>query len=272
MSKHYLLNGRLVTVSDSQWNGDSLVFAGSSYTNGQMPTVTFAGENRLTTIVDRGSTAAHGYGAINLMPGGSLKTGGMTLSNATLSVNERPGSHVTFNGTSRVSYNSTLTATGYGGTGQYTVNGTMKIDGTSVVNMNYVAVDGTGTFHLTGATALLRVGSVGAGETVVLDGGKFSLTNGMHFLGTITDSAPAVSRIGLGTSVDVYNAFDAVRESFNRSTGALSLFNAAGTEVAHLKFAGTGDLYAAPTSGLATNFISISSQHTVGALPVTFTS
>jgi hypothetical protein len=49
MSKHYLLNGRLVTVSDSQWNGDSLVFAGSSYTNGQMPTVTFAGENRLTT-------------------------------------------------------------------------------------------------------------------------------------------------------------------------------------------------------------------------------
>ena len=95
--------------------------------------------------------------------------------------------------------------------------------------MDYVAIAGTGTFHLTGENALLRAGTVGAGETVVLDGGMLSLTNGMKFLGTITDSAPAASRIGPFSSVDVYNALDAVQETFNRTTGVLDLFDAQGT-------------------------------------------
>jgi hypothetical protein len=99
-----------------------------------------------------------------------------------------------------------------------------------------------------------------------------SLTNGMSFLGTITDSAPTASRIGPISSVAVYNAMDAVQETFNQTTGVLDLFSAQGTEVANLKFAGTGDLYATPTTGLATNYISISSHPSAGALPVTFTS
>ena len=110
--------------------------------------------------------------------------------------------------------------------------------------------------------------TVGAGETVVLDGGMLSLTNGMNFLGTITDSAPAASRIGPIASVGVYNALDAVQETFNRTTGVLSLFDTQGATVANLKFAGTGDLYATPTSGLATNYIAITSHASAGALPV----
>jgi hypothetical protein len=272
MIKHTVYNGQFASVSAGQWNGNSLAFAGTSSAAGQTPTVTFTGLNILTNVTDNGTTAIHGYGAINLMPGGSLTTGGLTVSAATLWVSERPGSSVTFNGYSRIVSGSTLTATGYAGISAYSVNGTMVIDGTSTVNMDYVAVSGRGTFHLTGQSALLRAGTVGAGETVVLDGGMLSLTNGMNFLGTIKDSAPASSRIGPSSSVDVYNALDAVRETFNVTTGVLDLFNVQGGEVANLKFAGIGDLYAAPTTGLATNFIAITSHASAGALPVAFTS
>jgi hypothetical protein len=118
----------------------------------------------------------------------------------------------------------------------------------------------------------LRLGNVYAGETVVLDGGMLSLTNGMNFLGTITDSAHGSSRIGPISSVDVYNALGAARETFNQTTGVLNLFDARGTELANLKFTGRGELYAAPTTGLATNYIAITSHPSAGALPVTLTS
>ena len=52
-------------------------------------------------------------------------------------------------------------------------------------------------------------------------------------------------------------------------TGMLALLNAQGTEVANLKFAGSGELYAAPTSSLATNYVAISSHPSPSALPVT---
>jgi hypothetical protein len=265
-----LQNGQSALISADQWDGSGAVFAGTSDAAGQTPTVTLTGPNTLTSVVDIGTTAAAGFGAINLMPGGALTTAGLTISAATLWVSERPGSSVTFNGTSRIVNASTLTATGYPGVSSYNVNGTMNIDGSSTVNMDYVAVTGIGTFHLTGEDALLRAGSVSAGETVVLDGGMLSLTNGISFLGTITDSAPGSSRIGPIASVSVYNALDAVRETFNETTGVLNLFNIQDQVVANLKFAGSGDLYATPTSGLATNFISITS-HATGSLPHSFT-
>lgn len=272
MTKHTLQNGQSITVASDQWDGDSLAFAGTSSAAGQTPTVTFTGPNTLSHISDIGSPSAPGYGIIDVTPGGALTTGGLRVSNATLFLSERPGTSVTLNGTSQITNASTLTATGYAGTGAYTVNGTMAIDGTSTVNMDSVAVSGSGTFHMTGGNALLRVGSVGAGDTVVLDGGMLSLASGMSFLGTVTDSTPAASPIGPTASVAVYNAMDAIQETFNQTTGMLDLFNAQGTEVANLKFAGAGDLYATPTAGLATNYIAISSHPSAGTLPVTFTS
>lgn len=265
-------NGQSATVAAGQWDGDSLAFAGTSSTEGQTPTVTFTGANTLTTVTDTGPATATGYAAIALMPGGALTTTGLTVNHASLSISEHPGTSVTFDGISHVRNDSTLTATGYAGTGSVTVNGTMNIDGTSTVNMDDITIAGSGTFDLAGANAVLRAGSVGSGETVVLDGGMLSLANGMDFLGTITDSTPALSRIGALSSIDVYNALDATQESFDQTTGVLNLFNAQGTEVTSLKFAGTGDLYAAPTSGLATNYIAITSHPSAGALPVTFTS
>jgi hypothetical protein len=272
MTKQTLYNGQTVSVASGQWNGDSLAFAGISDAPGGTPAVTFTGSNALARITDTGTARAPGEGAIMLAPGGTLTTGRLAISHATLAVSERPGASVTFNGTSQISNDSTLTAAAYAGASPYTVNGTMNIDGTSTVNMDYVSVAGTGTFHLTGEDALLRVGAVGAGATVVLDGGMLSLANGMDFLGTITDSAPGSSRIGPMSSVDVYNALNATRETFDRTTGVLSLFTAQGTEVTSLKFRGTGELYAAPTAGLATNYMAITSHPSAGALPITLTS
>jgi hypothetical protein len=183
-----------------------------------------------------------------------------------------PGGAVAFNGNSSLTHRGILVATGYRGISDYTLNGTMTIDGTSVANFSVVTMKGGGTFHLTGADSKLWLGSTGAGTHVVLDGGTLDLTNGMSFLGTITDSAPGTSRIGAMASVDVFNAMSAASETFDRSTGMLNLFDAQGTQVAALKFAGSGDLYAVPTSGLETNYIAITPHASAGALPVTFLS
>jgi hypothetical protein len=269
VTTHVVQNAQSVSVGAHLWDADSLAFAGTSSALGQTPTATFTGLNTLVNVKDTGTTVVPGTGVINLMPASSLTTGGLTVTSATLWVNERPGDRVTFNGNTSITQGATLTATGYANTGAYSVNGTMTIDGTSTVNMDYVAVSGGGKFHLTGANALLRAGTVSAGETIVLDSGKLSLANGMNFLGTITDSSPTASRIGATSSVEIYNAMTAVRETFNRTTGALDLFDKLGSEVAHLKFAGSGTLYAAPTTGLATNYMAITSHSTVGALTMT---
>lgn len=268
MAKHILGNGQTTVVSASQWNSDSLAFSGATSPGA---TATFTGPNTLATIADTGTASAHGFGTISVAVGGSLATNGLQVDHATLSLTERPSTSATFAGISQISNGSTLTATGFGGTGNYAVNDVMTIDGSSTVNMNYVSLSGSGTIALSGSNALLRAGTVAAGETVKLDGGMLSLTNGMHFLGTITDSQPAASRIASGASVGIYNAFDAVSETFNRTTGMLKLLNAQGTAVASLTFAGHGDLYAAPTTGLATNYIAISSHASAGMMPVTFT-
>jgi hypothetical protein len=42
--------------------------------------------------------------------------------------------------------------------------------------------------------------------------------------------------------------------------GIVNMFDATGGMLANLKFAGTGDLYAAPTTGMATNYVAITSH------------
>jgi hypothetical protein len=266
-----LYHGQTVTATTSQFDGDNLAFDGNVGMPRQTASVMLTGAGSVSGITDIATTTLPAYEVINLMPGAALTSGGLTLTGANLAIVERAGAQMTFNGTSQITGGGILTATGFGGAGAFTVNGTMNIGGSSTVNMDYVAVAGTGTIHLTGENALLRAGSVGAGETVVLDGGTLSLTNGMSFLATIRDSAPAVSRIGPISSVHIYNAMTAVQETFNRATGELALLDAQGKEVADLKFAGSGDLYAAPTTGLDTNYIAISSHPLAGALPLTIT-
>jgi hypothetical protein len=270
MNRITLHSGQSVVVYDGAWTGNSLRLDGTGGTESEQPLATFTGSNALARVIDTGSYSTQGHGAIALADGATLSTNGLLVSDATMVFSERFGSSLTLGGTSRVLNGSNLTATPFRGYSAYTVNGTMDIDGTSRVNMDYVSVNGNGTFHLTGEDGMLRMDSVGAGNTVVLDGGMLTLANGMDFLGTITDSAPSVSRISPFASVDVYNAMSAVRETFNETTGMLGLYDAQGTQLANLKFAGTGDLYAAPTTGLTTNYIAITSHP--GGLPVTFTS
>ena len=267
MANHVLGNGQSAVVSNSQWNGDSLIFSGTS---SPMPIVTFTGSNALANLTDAGTIAIPGSATINVSSGASLVSNGLQVNHATISFTERPGTSVAFNGTSQISNGSTLTATGFGGVSNYAVNGAMTIDGSSTINMDYVALSGSGTITLSGPNALLRAGTVATGNTVKLDGGMLRLTNGMHFLGTITDSNPTVSRIASGASVDIYNALDAVKETFDRTTGILKLVNAQGATVANLTFAGHGDLYATPTTSLSTNYIAISSHASAGMLPITF--
>jgi hypothetical protein len=264
-----LHSNQSVVVYDGAWTGDALRLDGTGGGISEAPLARFTGLNALATVVDTGTYATQGHGALAVAPDSTLTTNGLLVSAATLTLSEGLGSSVVMGGYSQIVNNSTLTARPFYGYSVYTVNGTMAIDGSSTVNMDYVSVNGTGKFHLTGEDAMLRLGSVGAGDTVVLDGGMLSLANGMNFLGTIMDSAPTTSRIGVFSSVDVYNAMSAVRETFNETNGMLNLFDAQGGMVANLKFAGTGALYAAPTTGLATNCIAITSHP--GGLPVTFT-
>lgn len=264
-----LHSNQSVVVYNGAWTGDSLNLDGSRGTIGEAPLAMFNGLNALAYVVDTGTYAAPGHGAIAVASNSTLTTNGLLVSSATLTFSELFGSSVVLGGSSKVVNGSTMTATPYRGYSAYTVNGTMTIDGSSTVNMDHVSVNGSGTFQLTGEDALLRLGTVSPSATIKLDGGMLSLADGMNFLGTITDSAPAASRIGAFSSVDVYNAMTAVRETFNETTGILNLFDAQGGMVADLIFAGEGDLFAAPTSGLATNYIAITSHP--GGLPVTIT-
>ena len=270
MTTYSLSTGQSATITGGTQNDDNLSLAGNGAY--QAPTATFTGSDVLAAVVDTGTDTQSGFGNINLSRGGGMITNSLNGDNALLSVNEMPGSAVAFDGSSTIAHNGRLVAAGYRGISNYALNGTMTIDGSSTVNFGAVTLNGTGTFELTGANSRLSLGGTGSGTTVVLDGGMLSLTNGMSFLGTITDTAPSASRIGPGTSVDVYNAMTAASETFDRTTGALKLLDAQGTAVAALKFAGTGDLYAVPTTGLDVNYIAVTSHPSAGALPVTFTS
>ncbi|HYZ24739.1 MAG TPA: hypothetical protein VE690_21535 [Rhodopila sp.] len=269
MTTYVLHTGQSATISGGSGD-DSLYFAG--YGAAGEPVATFTGSDTLDAVSATGTDTQAGFAVINLMPGGAMATNSMTVDHATLSLNEMPGSAVTFNGPATLSHRGILVATGYRGISNYTLNSTMTIDGTSVANFSVVNLQGSGTIHLTGADSRLWLSATSTGTTVNLDGGTLELTNGMSFLGTITDSAPQASRIGAEASVDLFNAMSAASETFDRATGMLSLFDAQGTQVAALKFAGTGDLYAVPTSGLETNYIAVTSHPSARALPVTFTS
>ncbi|HEY8288326.1 MAG TPA: hypothetical protein VIG49_03585 [Acetobacteraceae bacterium] len=269
MTNRILPNGHAVLVNNAEWNGDSAFFMGAPSPS-QEGFATFAGNNTLAGMTVDGPAGVPAYGGVSINPGVTLTVAGIHLRNGNLSVAERPTGALALTGTSLISQHSTLTVTGYSGVGSVSLGGVMNI-ANSTVNMDYVPVSGNGTFHLTGQNALLRVGAVGAGDTVKLDGGMLSLVDGMRFLGTITDSTPRGSAISPAATVEVFNAGDAVREVFNTTSGMLDLFNAQGAEVANLHFAGGGALFAEKTTGLPTNYVAITSHPSANMLPVTFT-
>ena len=268
MTTRVLGNGQSAAVGDHQWDSDSIVFRGTSSSVGIDPVVTFSGTNDLGSISVYGYGARSGYGVIQLNAKSAVSTNGVHLSNGRLAIDQRPGGMLVMNGKSWLSNHSTLGATALYGLGSVQLNGAVNIDGTSTVNMDYMPVTGRGTFRLTGEGALLRLGSVSAAITVKLDSGMLSLTDGMRFLGTITDSSPSESRISASSSVQVFNTWAAVAEVFDRSNGVLELLDANGQRVAHLKFAGRGDLYARPDA--AAGSVVISSHPSQDSLPVTF--
>jgi len=258
VSHHIFGNGQSISLAAGQWSGQWITFAGTSAAFGQDPVVTFLGNDTIGRISISGTAQTPEYGAVSVAPGVSVAVGGIDLSYGSFAVAERPYGALTVTGTSNITHGSTVTATAYSGVGAFTLDGVMNIDGSSTVNLDYLPINGSGTFNLTGKNALLRMGQVGADTVVKLDGGVLSLRDGMHFLGTITDSSPAAGVISPFAEVDVYNAMDAVRQSYDTTTGMFGLFNAQGVPVANLHFSGTGPLHAFKTSGLPTDHIVIS--------------
>lgn len=274
MTNHVLSNTQSAFAGDRQWNGDTLTFAGTSSIPHQLPMATFSGANRLGAISVVGTRSVTATGGITISAGATVASGSLNVAGGILDIVERPAATVILNGSAHVSGHATFTVSGTSRTGTVQLNSTVELaDSTMNVDAG-VNLTGRGTIHLTGATALLRVGNVGAGETVKLDAGMLSLANGMTFQGTVTDSNPAASRISPLASVAVFNAADAVRAVFNRSSGMLDLFNGQGREVAAIHFGGHGDLYTAwtPSAGNGTGAMVISSHPSANALPVMFTS
>jgi hypothetical protein len=267
---NYLLGiNQTATIKGGAQSGDTLTFAGQGVLGA--PIVTLTGSETFSALTDAGTADQAGYGNVNLSYGSAMTTNDLTVDHATLTINEMWNTAVVLNGASKVSHGGILIADGYRGYSNYVLNGTMSIEDGCTVNFSSVAMTGTGQFALNGAAASLWLGSTAASATVKLDSGHLNLTNGMAFLGTITDAAPNESRIGSTAEVDIYNAATAASEMFDRTTGQLSLFDAQGGQLAALHFAGQGDLYAAPVSGVGgAEAIAITSHPLQGALPVTF--
>lgn len=271
MAAHIVRSGQNIQVAPGQWNGDRVDYQGTQ-SGLATANVTFNGYNLLSSISDTGTPNALAYGSMTVGVGQSVEVGSINLSYAGFTVPGMTGATLTFDGISHVRH-STLTMYGRFGGGLLNLrNATVQVSNSTANLDGNMAVKGQGTIQLLG-DSLVRLDAAGPAVTVKLDSGTLSLASGMQFLGTVTDSVPGLSRIGLGGQVDVFNASTAVRETFSRASGMLDLFDDQNKQVAAVHFgAGRGDLYTAwvPSAGNGTGAMVISSNHSAASLPTSF--
>ena len=260
MPRLVLQNNQIFTAYLNQLNGNDVVFGGTDPVGSTTPALNIIGDTALNTVSVTGTAATPEHGIIGMGKVVSLTVNnGVHLSNGTLSVNESPVDHFALNGVSTLDSNSTLTVAGFIGAGAAAVNGAVWLRSGSTLDMGSDAVTGAGSVNLAGGTTLARLGSVGSDIVVNLNRGVLALADGMHFLGTVHEQAPAVT--------EVFNATSAVKEIFSQSTGVLDLLDVQGAKVAEINFgAGSSPLYATPDA--MTGSMDITHTQHANSLPV----
>lgn len=272
MTIHTIHSGQSIQVAPFQWNGDRVDYQGTQ-TGLVTANVTFTGYNSLSSITDAGTHNALAYGSLTVGVGQSVEVGSINLSYAAFKIPNMTSATLMLDRVSYVKKHSTLTMYGrFGGGILDFKNGRIEVSNSTINLDGNMVVKGHGTIHSLG-DSLIRLNAAGPDITVKLDSGTLSLTNGMRFLGTITDNAPGSSRIGPNANVEVFNVANAVRETFSRASGMLDLFDTQGTKIAAIHFSGHEALYTtwAQSAENGAGAMVVSSHHSAASLPTSFT-
>jgi hypothetical protein len=245
---HTLAPGTTTTFQFGLDNGDSFIFAGTSL--GDAPTLQFLGiggfgsTNTTGALVVKGtpgSPNAPAFGKITQAAHADVvDRGGFQITDGALTDTMAGRATLTIENTSTLANGGSLTVSS-AGQGTVRIDGTINVGagGTNVLNLNDVNVVGTGVVIQQGENDTTLVSSV-KGVDFVVDGGTLTLANPTGFNGTIgpISAAAAAPAMGIFGEVDVLNAMDVAKGSFDTTTGMLSLLNSAGADLGDIHFAG----------------------------------
>ena len=231
-----------------QDNADCFVFAGTAL--GNAPILQFLGSggtgasNAVGALTVKGTTVSPykpAYGAIAQNAHGNVvSTGGLQLSDGTLSDTMASGTALTVNGNSSIANGGTLIASS-GSLGTFDVGGTITLSplGNNILNLSSVKVGGSGVISQQGENDITYVSSV-TGPHFELSAGVLQLANPTGFNGTIgpVSTASGATAMGIFGQIDILNAMNVAKGSFDTTTGMLSLLNSAGGNAGTIHFAG----------------------------------
>jgi hypothetical protein len=222
-------------------------------------------------------------------------TGGVNISDAFLNLYMQPGTSLTLDGNSEIAApnnvadaSSSLNLTTNGlpdplGT-TLTLNGTITLGplGQNILALEDVNTVG-GTVIETGTGDLIHLGAnfagspdEGIGTTTGTDFqirlGVVTMTGTDGFGGTFGpigsySNAPA---LGFGALIEIYNASAVTSGGFDTSTGMLSLFNAAGTDVGDMHFAGNASGLTLTQTAADLIIRDVQANNPQGNIPLTF--
>jgi probable HAF family extracellular repeat protein len=265
--------------------GDTFIFAGTAA--GNAPTLQFLGtggtgaNNTTGALVVTGTPNAPAYGNITQAANANVvDSGGFQISNGTLLDSMAAGTTLSISNTGTIANSGTVDISS-NGQGTFSVSAAINLSarGTNVLNLNGVAVTGAGVIDQQGENDATYVSSV-AGTDFEISGGVLTLANPTGFNGTIgpisaTAGAPS---IGAFSQIDILNAINVAKGSFDTTTGMLSLLNASGTDIGNVHFAGVATglrLTQEPARGSSSAYLAINDQGTSGNgaggnIPLTF--
>ena len=139
-------------------------------------------------------------------------------------------------------------------------NGTMEFHNQSVGNYQLSPLEGHGSIAIDEGSTV-SVDQVSAGIFIGVNNGQLNLSNGMTFLGTVSEGP-------LG-NIDITGAGTASKEIFHTASGMLDLENKSGKIVAAVKFVGASSLWTTPDGHGGMDVTTM--PHLGSSLPVTFT-
>jgi len=268
--------------------GDSFIFAGTSPSDA--PTLQFLGTGGLGSISITGALIVNGTpGSANAPAFGKITQaahthvidrGGFQITDGTLTDTMTGHATLAIENAGTLANGGSLTVSSSG-------QGTVRIDstvslgalGANVLNLNDVNVVGTGVVNQQGENDATFVSSV-SGVDFAVNSGTLTLADLTGFKGTIGPASAAADAPAMGIfgEVDILNALDVARGSFDTTTGVLSLVNSAGTDLGDIHFAGVASglrLNQVPSIGGHSPHLAINDQGTSGNgaggnIPLTF--
>ena len=263
----YTLQPGTTTVHSHQADGKDYIFAGASQNRTDLPVMSFVhnSSNTLGAIsVGTVPTSPHYYGAIKQGKQSFVRiASGIKVTDSTLLIDQVAGAKLVLDGNSALN-GGTISASA----------GTLVLDGTitlgpgpvTLLDLDKEKLQGHGTVIQQGESGTIRVGRVAPGVKFQIAGGVMAIDDPLSFKGTI-GPLPYGNNLALGIfgEVDVYQAYDTARATFDTSTGVLALLNGKGRDLADIQFSGNvSGLHLTKLANPSVHYIAINDQGTQG--------